>query len=154
MGKLEFADLYARLMACAGAHPVTQAEFQEAFCAGMGRDPAALAYAVSLQARPGVTVGVISNTNATHVAWLDEHVPELDELDLVMMSNEVGLLKPDPAIFELALDLLEVTPAQALMVDDMDYNVAAAQALGIAGIVHRDWGETRPLLEAWLAQGR
>lgn len=125
--------------------------FIAAFSAGIQRDEAALAYALSLQSRPDVTVAVISNTNAVHVVWLDEHIPELREFDLVMMSNEVGLLKPDPAIFETALELLSVLPYQAIFVDDIAENVEAARALGMAGIVHTDWAETRLQLEVWLA---
>ena len=68
-----------------------------------------------------------------------------------MMSNEVGLLKPDPAIFETALDLLGVLPQQAIFVDDIAENVEAARELGMAGIVHTTWEETCPQLEAWLA---
>lgn len=81
--------------------------------------------------------------NDGHVLWLDEHVPELAEFDLVMMSNEVGLHKPDPEIFRLALELLAVEPAAALFIDDLAQNVAAAQALGLAGVVHTDWEITR-----------
>ena len=125
--------------------------FVATFAAGIQRDEAALAYALSLQSRPDVTVAVISNTNAVHVLWLDEHIPELREFDLVMMSNEVGLLKPDPAIFETALELLGVFPHQAIFVDDIAENVEAARALGMAGIVHTGWAETRLQLEVWLA---
>jgi glucose-1-phosphatase len=148
-GALDAGQIHEFFVARAGI-PADPALFQQAFCASMGRIEVALAYAVELQGRPGVTVGVISNTNAAHVEWLDEHVPELDELDLVMMSNEVGLEKPDPAIFELALELLEVTPHQALFVDDVAENVQAACALGMAGIVHVHWLETQTAIEKWL----
>ncbi|MGL4648121.1 MAG: HAD-IA family hydrolase, partial [Caldilineaceae bacterium] len=120
------------------------------FCAGLARDERALAYAVALEARDGVLVGVISNTNAIHVAWLDEHVPELRTFDLVMMSNEIGLEKPDPAAYRLALELLDVRAEDAIFVDDLAENVLAAQALGLAGIIHRSWDETPELLESWL----
>ena len=152
-GQLEASDLCAQVLAkCNAPLHITCDELYDAFCAGLGRSDAPLAYAVELQARPGATVGVISNTNAVHVAWLDEHVPELAALDLVMMSNEVELLKPDPEIFRLALSLLEVTPAQALFVDDQQVNVDAAAALGIHALLHRSWDETRPAIEAWLAE--
>jgi putative hydrolase of the HAD superfamily len=149
-GELDAAAIHDFFVTRAGA-PAGRELFQQAFCVSMRRIEAALAYTVALQQRPDLTVGVISNTNAAHVEWLDDHVPELDELDLVMLSNEVGLEKPDPAIFELALELLEVAPHQALFVDDVPENVQAAQALGLAGIVHSDWAETRAAIEAWLA---
>lgn len=127
-------------------------DFITALAAGIRRDETALAYALSLQQRPATTVAIISNTNAAHVLWLDEHLPELRAFDLVMMSNEVGLIKPDPAIFTTALDLLDIAPAQAIFIDDIAENVEAARALGIAGIVHHDWAETRPILERWLSK--
>lgn len=128
------------------------ATFIDAFAAGIERDEVALAYAVALQNRPETTVAIISNTNDAHVRWLDDHVPELMAFDLVMMSNEVGALKPAPLIYELALELLSVLPAQAIFIDDLAVNVEAATALGLAGIVHQDWAATRPQLEQWLAQ--
>jgi len=136
-----------------GAHAVGDAELAIAACAGLQRDDDALAYAVALQARPGVDVGVISNTNAIHVAWLDEKAPELAQFELVIFSNEVALQKPDPEIYALALELLEVAPGNVLFVDDLPENVAAAQALGMAGIVHAGWEETRPAIERWLGEG-
>ena len=62
-------------------------DFSTRFCAGITRDDAALAYAIDLQNRPETTVVAISNTNDGHVRWLDEHLPELKEFDLVIMSN-------------------------------------------------------------------
>ena len=151
VGNLSAADLHQFLIERAGVSD-DETLFLQAYGAGITRDEAALAYALELQARPDLTIGVISNTNAAHVWRLDEDVPELNELDLVMYSNEVGLLKPDPAIFELALELLEVEANQAIFVDDIAENTAAAQAMGLAGIVHRDWALTRPALEAWLSR--
>ncbi len=120
------------------------------FARGLRRDEAALAYALELEQRPNVLVAVLSNTNEAHVRWLDAHVPELRSFDLVMMSSELGVGKPDPAVFRLALELLDVEAHNALFVDDVAENVAAAQALGIGAIVHTDWATTRPQIEAWL----
>ncbi len=53
------------------------------------------------------------------------------EFDVYVNSALVGLRKPDPAIFELALEQLDVAPKQTLFVDDMIYNVDMARELGI-----------------------
>jgi len=124
-------------------------EFTKAFCAGLMRDDAALAYAVALQVEDELAVGAISNTNAVHVAWLDDRAPELNEFELVIMSNEVGLRKPDPEIYELAMEILNASPAQILYVDDLAENVEAARQLGMSAILHHDWAETRALIDAW-----
>ncbi len=129
------------------------AEFLCRFTAGIGRDDTALVYAVELQNRPETTVAVVSNTNDGHVHWLDEHLPELKDLDLVVMSNEVGMAKPDASIYLLVLELIDLPPEQAIFIDDLPANVEAAEALGMTGIIHTDWADTRPQIEAWLAAG-
>ena len=135
-------------------HAGTSADFDAfltAYAAGLTRNDDALAYASTLQARENTTVGIMSNTNQAHVAWLDAYVPELDSFDVVMMSNEVHLLKPDPEIYQLILQVLDIAPQQAIFIDDLAQNVTAAQELGWAGLVHDDWDKTRPKLETWLS---
>lgn len=151
VGDLDAEEFHALFCAHVGV-AVPFDEFITAFAAGIRRDEAALAYALTLQQRSATTVAIISNTNAAHVLWLDDHLPELRDFDLVMMSNEVGLLKPDPVIFTTALELLDVPPAQAIFIDDIAENVEAARAVGIAGLVHQDWQETGPALERWLSE--
>lgn len=151
LGELNAEEFYQLLVNETGLH-VTFDAFIASYASGIQRNEAALAYALELQQRPNVSVAVISNTNDAHVRWLDSHLPELIQFDLVMMSNEVAILKPDAAIFELAMELLNVLPEQSIFIDDIADNVVAAQQLGIAGIVHHDWELTRPELEAWLSQ--
>jgi epoxide hydrolase-like predicted phosphatase len=60
----------------------------------------------------------------------------IDELfDVVVDSCEVGVRKPDPRIYEKALELLKVPAGSALFLDDYENNVTAARRLGIQGIV-------------------
>lgn len=55
--------------------------------------------------------------------------------DELVISSHVGIVKPDPAIYELALEKLGVKPSEALFIDDSPRNVAAAQALGMEGLL-------------------
>jgi len=61
----------------------------------------------------------------------------LDELfDVVIDSSEVGMRKPDPRIFELALTQLGgVDPARSVFLDDYPGNITAAEALGMHGVL-------------------
>ena len=60
----------------------------------------------------------------------------VDELfDAVVDSCHAGVRKPDPRIYQLALDAVDATPEVAVFLDDHPANVAAAEALGIRGIV-------------------
>lgn len=51
-----------------------------------------------------------------------------------LVSAYVGLRKPDPKIFNLALDVMQSTPEQTMFIDDRRENAAAASALGIHGV--------------------
>jgi putative hydrolase of the HAD superfamily len=46
--------------------------------------------------------------------------------------------KPDPAIFRHALDLIGLPAAECVFIDDIEHNVAAAEALGMVGLHHTD----------------
>lgn len=56
-------------------------------------------------------------------------IPELD-YDVIIDSSQVGIIKPDPAIFELARSKAELPPEDLLLVDDTRENVAQAESLG------------------------
>ncbi|HYO17422.1 MAG TPA: HAD-IA family hydrolase, partial [Dermatophilaceae bacterium] len=67
--------------------------------------------------------------------------------DAVVISGEVGMRKPEPEIFELALDRIGLPAGECVFVDDMAHNVVAAERAGLAGIVHRTFDETAGELE-------
>ncbi len=72
-----------------------------------------------------------------------------DELfDAVVISGEVGMRKPEHRIYRHVLDLLELEPHQAVMVDDLAPNVRAAVEVGMVGVLHRSYDQTRAELEA------
>jgi putative hydrolase of the HAD superfamily len=59
----------------------------------------------------------------------------VDEIfDVVVDSAFVGTRKPEPRIYEITLERLGVTPAQALLIDDIELNCQAARELGIQAI--------------------
>lgn len=127
--------------------------FAEQLCITQTRVDQAIEYALSLTRREGVQVGIISNINEIHADWVYRHLPELAQCQPVIMSNEVGLLKPDHAIYRLALSRLKLPPADAVFVDDHEANVRGAVEVGMAGIVHREWSGTRLRIERFLAGG-
>jgi 2-haloacid dehalogenase len=52
----------------------------------------------------------------------------------VVVSGEVGVIKPDPRIYEIAIERFAIDPHRAVYIDDVRINVAAAVHLGIHGI--------------------
>lgn len=56
----------------------------------------------------------------------------------VVVSGDEKLLKPDAAIYHLALDRFGLEPGEAVFVDDRADNVAGAEAVGMAGLIFTD----------------
>ena len=109
-----------------------------AYFAGDRLDQALLAFMRSL--RPKIKVGLISNAWSGLRAWIVSQGFD-DVFDHMTISAEVGLAKPDPRIYEVALDRLAVRSEQAVFIDDMPANIEAANALGMHGIVFRQTGQ-------------
>jgi putative hydrolase of the HAD superfamily len=119
-----------------------------------GADPDARAVLADLRRR-GLAVGVISNSDGTaeeslRVAGL------LDAVDFVLDSHLVGVEKPDPRIFRLALARAAVAPEEAAFVGDLySVDVLGARRAGMTGILldpigawgERDCPRARDLLE-------
>ena len=57
--------------------------------------------------------------------------------DDIVCSAEVGMAKPEAAVFHLAAERLGVPPARCVFVDDWDRNVEAAQGVGMKAVLHR-----------------
>ncbi len=68
--------------------------------------------------------------------------------DAFISSCEVGMRKPDPGIFRLAMGIAQVTPDQCLYFDDRLMLVAAAKRLGIRAFQHGNFEETKNILES------
>jgi putative hydrolase of the HAD superfamily len=62
-------------------------------------------------------------------------------------SCYLGVMKPGPAIYRLALDLAGVRPEQALMIDDRPQNAEAAVGVGMQAVVYQSAGQLRAELE-------
>jgi putative hydrolase of the HAD superfamily/hydrolase len=68
--------------------------------------------------------------------------------DDIVISGEVGLRKPEPEIFLLAARRLDLKPEECVFIDDLALNVEGANALGMTGILHTSYDETRRALES------
>lgn len=123
--------LAARLTGLDGA-PVRSDGLMKRLFAGMRPDPAMIDLVRGLRAA-GVPTALLSNS------WGNTYPrPLIEELfDAVVISGEVGLRKPDPRIYRLALERVGVAdPERAVFVDDAAPNVEAASALGIQAVLH------------------
>ena len=86
-----------------------------------------------VRAAGGRTAVVTNNVRELSHTW--RPVLPLDELfDTIVDSCEVGLRKPNPAIYLLAVERLGVPPERAVLLDDIESNLRGAEAAGLRAI--------------------
>lgn len=66
----------------------------------------------------------------------------------IVVSGEEKLLKPDPALYRLALERFGLEPGEALFIDDRDVNVEGAKAVGMVAHLFTGAADLRRRLEA------
>lgn len=83
--------------------------------------------------KPKYKIGLISNAWDGLRAYI-EREKFADVFDAMIISAEVRAAKPDPKIYQIALEQLQVKPKEAVFVDDMPENIEACEKLGMKGI--------------------
>ena len=61
-----------------------------------------------------------------------------DAFDNMIISSEVGAAKPEPKIFQIALEQFGVSPKEAVFVDDFHINIEGCEKVGMRGILFKD----------------
>ena len=84
--------------------------------------------------RPRYKTAILSNAWPDMREALNQRLGLDNAVDLIVISAEERLAKPDPRIYYLTLERLGVSPEEAVFLDDRPENVEAAQALGIHGV--------------------
>jgi epoxide hydrolase-like predicted phosphatase len=115
--------------------PVSEAEsIRKEFFAGDVIDIELVNFMRSL--RPRYHVGLISNAWPDMRAYIVEQKFD-DAFDNMIISAEVGVMKPEARIYQLALEQAGVSPNEAVFVDDFIENIDGCEALGMRGIHFR-----------------
>ena len=77
---------------------------------------------------------VLSNWSAETYEGMEETYPFLKDFDGKIISGRDFLIKPDPAIYELAISRFDLIPQETLFIDDRLDNIEAAQKLNFQTI--------------------
>lgn len=94
--------------------------------------------------------GLLSNIGDT---TMDQLIPvsEREQLfDQALLSYEVGIIKPDPRLFQMMAERLGCQPQECVMIDDIERNCAGARSVGMQAIQHIDNQTTLQTLDALL----
>jgi putative hydrolase of the HAD superfamily len=90
-------------------------------------------------------LGLVTNGPSSAQRPKIEQFRLIDYLDLLIVSEEVGVAKPDPAIFAIALERLGVAPSEALFVGDSpEFDLRGAAAAGMPFVWMNSRGEALP----------
>ncbi|WP_327290043.1 HAD family hydrolase [Streptomyces sp. NBC_01198] len=126
----------------AAARPLAAALVGSPFAA----DQAVVGLLRRIRAEAGLPLVLVSNASVD----LEDDLTALGLADLadhVVSSARVGLAKPDPRIYAVAVDLAGVAAERCLFVDDTRENVDAALALGMSALHYREPGGLHAVLE-------
>ena len=82
----------------------------------------------------GVRLYGLSNWPAESFHLARQRFDFLDWFEDILISGAVGVIKPDPQIFKIALARFAIDPARAIYIDDVAANAAAAGKFGIHAI--------------------
>ena len=128
--------------------PFTRNQFRDFIFAQSKPFPRMLELVARLKAQHGLKIVVVSNESREVNAYRIRAF-KLDRLvDTFISSCFVQMRKPDIRIFQLALDLAQTAPAQALFIDNTSMFVQIAEGLGMRSVLHVDYDSTRAELSS------
>ena len=136
LGQLTAASHWRRLSNHFGLDEAAIIELRRDFFAGDLLDGTLIAYIKRLR-QAGYRTGLLSNAPDEARSLLTEDYPIIDNFDGVVISAEVGVMKPNPKIYHSA-ESVGVEPAEALFIDDVSENVAGARSVGMQALHFTD----------------
>ena len=137
----QFNDSIAELVG------ITPAEVKSKYYDTNTRNQPVIDWMRQLKASGRYKIGLLSNVGS---GWLTDYLSEDDQAELfdaVVLSSNVGLIKPDPLIFELTAGKLGVEPFECVMIDDISANIDGAQIADMQGIVFVSTDQARSELD-------
>ncbi|GIK54829.1 MAG: HAD family phosphatase [Chloroflexi bacterium] len=128
-GRITTNELWQWVGQTYGLPAVELAQFQADFWAGDVLDRELVAWIRGL--RPFYQTALISNAFDDLRDVLTTQFAIADAFDVIVISAEEGIMKPDPRLYQIALERLGCRPEEALFIDDFAHNIAGAQTVGL-----------------------
>ena len=135
LGRVSYEEFWVDVGRRMGLDDGESIELGEAFWSGDRLDEELVAFIRHLR-NAGYRTALLSNAPANLRSLLDE-LGIADAFDVTVISGREGLMKPGPAIYERTLARLDVRADEAVFVDDLRVNVAAARQVGLHAIRFR-----------------
>jgi epoxide hydrolase-like predicted phosphatase len=101
--------------------------------------------------RPKYKTSILSNANIGSLERLIDRRILKDCFDDLVVSAEVGFIKPEPEIYRLAAERLDANPDECVFIDDREGYVEGAAKLGMFAILYKDFDQFKKDLEKLLS---
>lgn len=149
VSEAQFRELYASALGLSGASAdQLMVEMWDLYCGSL--DEEMRSFCLSLRPRYRTAILTNSADGARREEQRRHGFAEL--VDVLVYSHEVGVAKPDPAIYRLTEERLGLTGQELVLIDDIQANVDAAIACGWAGVLHQTTASTIEQVRALLAR--
>jgi epoxide hydrolase-like predicted phosphatase len=150
-GRISLADYWSDVAGQLHLNTAEVARLARDFYSGDRLDEIIAAYIRRLR-EAGHAVGLLSNASPALRGELAE-LGVIDLFDPLVISCEIGVLKPNPGAYQAVLSRLGRPASEVIFIDDMPANIEGARALGIHGILYTAGMDLSAALAALLQTG-
>ncbi len=147
-GKLSL-DEYLNRVVFYEKRPFSREEFKSFMFAQSQPFPEMIEFVKDLRKQYNLRVAVVSNEGRELTIYRVRQFQLNTFVDFFVSSCFVHFRKPDSDIYRMALDIAQASPEQVIYIEDRSLFVEVAQGLGIRGIVHTEYKNTREAMEAF-----
>lgn len=143
-GLISHAEFYKQISELTGRAP---REVEKVTNSTMHKNMQLLDYITEL--KNNYKIGLLSNVSSD---WLETFLTPQEHalFDSMVLSFEVGVIKPDPRIYQIAAEKLGVEPSEVVFIDDGEGNCEGAESVGMKSILYHDFRQLKADLEQLL----
>ena len=145
LGEIKAEQHWQNLCSILGLSIEEMVNFQRDFWGGDRLDNALIEYIRALHTH--YKIGLISNAFSDLRLMISNDWNIEDAFDGMTISSEVGIMKPDAQIFQMALKQLDVNPQESIFIDDFPHNVDGARNINMQAIHFQTRDQTLSELE-------
>jgi epoxide hydrolase-like predicted phosphatase len=144
-GKIDYDDFIKELIELSGAAPEVVKDYMT-----RNKSNELLFDFIRSELKPKYKIGLLSNAGDN---WLKELFDEKDIklFDDIVLSYELGVIKPDPKIYEIAASRLGVLPEECIFIDDNQRHCSGGAKVGMKTVCYANLEQAKKDLEDLLA---
>jgi FMN phosphatase YigB (HAD superfamily) len=147
VGRITGAEMWEKIGNRLGLSPVERSQCEKEYWEGVW-DTEFLNYCQLLKSR--YKLGVVSDGESTAreevKPWINESL-----FDVIVFSSEVGVCKPDPKIFQCALEQLQIKASETLFIDDREKNINGAKAFGMHAVHYKNRNQVFSVMSEYVS---